>query len=196
MNKPKPFTKKRGVAVDASKRGPGYPEGKPRKTNFAPARNREAQNFRAERFTELHIKGVPVADIAAAHGANIHTVRRYLRMAEERGLVVEVKRRLEEQLSKTPNVYEAIFNAPISELSGRGVTKAHELKLRAAESLLKGVGPYKQESVTLKQQETMSLDQFLKLRAARNASEVVDATFAEVKELPSATDSDGGDDQN
>jgi len=150
----------------AKKRGTGIPKG------TANSSRRGIKKARAEIFSELQIKGIPETDIAESYGISPRRVRQIVSWGEKEGIIESVKERMLKQLEKVPNLYAKILDADVTDdmFTAEGVRKARELQLKAARDLAKGY-IFKESSVTLRKKETMSLEDFYKLRQARGTHE-------------------------
>lgn len=124
----------------------------------------------AQRMLELQVKGVPQEDIAKAHNTTRQTVQNTVKWGIEHGAVDAVRDRLQKQLDKIPNVYAEILDLDSKDISVTEMAmKIRDLKLKAAKQLAEGMGPFRKEVSTMRLTETIDLDQFYKLRAARAA---------------------------
>lgn len=108
--------------------------------------SRAFQHLRAKFMVELAIRGYPARVVGPALGVSEDLVNHTMRQAAGDGTIEEVLKDLREVLREVPAVYETILKADPAELTkhARGL----DLKLRAAESLSKGTGTFKSQSVT------------------------------------------------
>jgi len=142
---------------------------------------------RAEQLVKWTLTGVPQTDMAAAYNITDRQVRKELARAKSDGTADAVVAQMRETMTKVPGVYDYILSAPAADLTDRDLRRAHELKLKAAESLSRAVGPHRPPSTaTVTRRQSVDLDEFFKLRAARVGAlpepepEVVDAEPAPV----------------
>ena len=167
----------------------GHPRG------ITNTRRPEIKKAKAEIFAELQIKGIPVEDIAKSYNLTERQVRRITTWGAENGVIDNVRNRMLKQLEKVPNIYEAILDAdPLHDANTEDVRKLRELQLKAARDLGRGF-LFKKDDVQITRTETVSLEDFHKLRAAR-AGKVIDVNeepppLPERTGLPAPSDGEG-----
>lgn len=143
-----------------------------------------ARDKRAAIVVDARLRGVSVKDIGQALGFTdpYNSVREDIEYAQRRGILDTITNQLKDSLAKTPGVFNEIFDTTADEITERGITKALDLKLKAAKILGEGLGPLTKRSVQLKRTETLSLDDLYRLRAARKGQVLDDTVDAEVVE--------------
>lgn len=142
--------------------------------------NPKRRRARAEMIVTANFKGIPADEIGKAFGVTGRTVQNELHYAEREGITEKVINRLRDLMDKVPGVYEGILSASAADLADGNTRRAEELRLKAAESLSRAVGPHRPQSVQVKERRTLDLEEFFKLRATRRAealpaAEVIDA---------------------
>ena len=147
-------------------------------------RNKKMQKARAEQVCKMTIKGLPATDIGAAFGITDRYVRTIINQSDKDGTLDRVVQRMQDVMSHVPGVYERILTATPEDLSDD--RKVHELKLKAAESLSKAVGPHRHTSATISERRSIDLDEFFRLRAARAGQAALPAPVIDAEETPNA----------
>lgn len=161
-----PFT----PVVKKDRKGKWQPGGSMGDTHIT---QKELKRIRAERMMELQVKGIPNADIAAAHNIGPDTMRHEIKRAIADGAADRVRERLQKELDKIPNIYAEILDMPADADVSEIKLKVQSLRLKAAKQLADGLGPFqKSGSIKTTVTSTVDLDEFYKLRAAR-AGEVI-----------------------
>ena len=135
---------------------------------------------RAKLVAELRLKGVPVKDISRALNLGERQVITISNYAADHGLIEQVRERLQAKLApKIEKVYDAIMEAPASELAHKDVQKGHELKLKAARHLADGLGVFQKHTAPSGSVKgTLDLQQYQALlaeRATPTTAEIVEA---------------------
>ena len=126
-------------------------------------------------MVELQLKGVRPTDIATQFGVTTRRVRQIIAKADKLGIVEQVANKVERQMAtkllpKVQKQYEEILDLDAQTLNDND--KGHALKLRAAESLAKGLGVFKDRSKnTMKVTHDIGLDEYLQRRRGRLADE-------------------------
>lgn len=174
----------------------GRGKGVPAPRNASP-KSAAMKQARVELATELYLKtGIPQQDIAKIMGVTRETINRYHRTAEKTGVLESVRTRIaEDLLPKAMNVYEEIIDSDPHTLTRTNITKAQELRLKAAQQIAAGIGALRKESSSVVEKKTINLDGYMELRKARHVMTQMDAPLpttvidGEVRALPPPDDS-------
>lgn len=114
-------------------------------------------------------KGLPVQDVANLMNVGRKTIHNWKNEAIATGVIDEIRDRMErEQLPKALRVYDTILDADVDEVTDKRTVKAHELKLKAARDMMQGLGALRKDSTQVKIKQTLDLEGYAELRAARN----------------------------
>ncbi len=145
---------------------------KKRVPNKSAVRSPVAKRARATRVLELKSKNYPIEDIAVAQDLSTRSIKRIISWGNKQpDILADVMARLNRELDKIPAVYGEILDTPTAELTdkdgAKNLIKALDLKRRTANDLAKGLGPFQDRSASLTQTDTIDLDGYHKLRAAR-----------------------------
>jgi biotin operon repressor len=137
-------------------------------------RSTRIRKMRAMYLLEATVKGRTQSQMAEELGISRDTVNREIRRAVERGWDVEIRERLRQTLTDSPDIHREILNADPEKLSK--LSRGYKLKLDAANALANGLGAFKQESH--KVTETFSLSAIAAEAVAPpdGAVDVIDAT--------------------
>lgn len=114
-------------------------------------------------------KGLPAQDVANLMNVGRKTMDNWRKEAHAKGIIDEIRERMErEQLPKALKVYDDILDADVDVVTDKRTVKAHELKLKAARDMMQGLGALRKDSTQVKIKQTLDLEGYAELRAARN----------------------------
>lgn len=102
---------------------------------------------------EMGIHGHTQKEIGEFFGVSTDTVNRELTRATRNGWAEEMRQKLRKQALEGPDVHTEIMGTPVEELQKN--SRGYKLKLDARNSLLSGLGAFKNETHSTK--ETLSL---------------------------------------
>lgn len=132
-----------------------------------------AKDEKVKAALALRIQGAKTKDVAELFGVSEVTIRKWTREGIAKGMAEEIRNQIAEKLlPKAAATYEDILNTSAVDLAA--AHKGHEVKLKAARDIAKGLGVLRPESqVTSRSTKvSMGLDDYMAMRATRNVKQV------------------------
>jgi transposase len=120
---------------------------------------------------QMRIQGAKTKVVAETFGVSEVTIRKWTREGIAKGLAEEIRAQIAERLlPKAARTYEDILSTSAEELAV--AHKGHEVKLKAARDIAKGLGVLRPESQSTQRRlsASMDLDQYMALRESKAAN--------------------------